>query len=802
MVDIAALGFAIDSRPAVEAKRNLDSMTASSVRTEGAVKSMGTTAQRAGTQSAEASKRAADAARRLAAAQEEAARSATRMRMGVQNAAFQIGDFAVQVAGGTAASRALAMQLPQLLGGFGVMGAVLGAVAAIGGALIPVFSRMGDEAEELDKVSFSQLKSSTEELMSLQERHLALIEARANTQDQTSNRVISSLAREASAQRAIMEIETIRADRQLRGAQAQVQSMREELAAMREERLQEARDSLGFVAPGANARDGAPFAPVPGRQESLAALQEMAAEKAEELRRIMSDVSEEERAMTEELRLQEAQLTLLESAMSSIKELQSGITSGARDQTTSSEESLVWASQTLDQLNEEVNIRSLILQYGEDSVQVAEARAQAERDAFVELLDSKNISEELKSELLDAWDAANGIASVDIEGNIALANNQAIALAANLRAAMAALGAVEQGIFAAQRRAANIAQIRLDTVGQPVERAGRLARADYLEDSGMAAYAMVRNGDFSGLGRLEDTAERITTGASEIAKVDEAITVAEKAARDALKPARGGRGGSKRKGGGRGGESEVEKAAEKEANELKREGISLTEKLRTEEERYADELERINQLHRTGNIDVETYNRALADLNERYAEMQFGEIKDAIKDFATSLLDVARGTEDLGEAFERMVNRIVDKLFEAQIDKMIDSLFGGLSSGPQATGLGGFIATLFGGGQKASVPSFAGGGYTGNGPRTGGVDGKGGFWSLLHPQETVRDHTVDRDSGMSLTINNYGAEVVQRQRSDGRNEIDIRVPVLGVMDSRQGKDKVRQMTGGRPMLRR
>lgn len=49
----------------------------------------------------------------------------------VQNAAFQIGDFAVQVAGGTSATRALAQQLPQLLGGFGVMGAVIGAAVAV-----------------------------------------------------------------------------------------------------------------------------------------------------------------------------------------------------------------------------------------------------------------------------------------------------------------------------------------------------------------------------------------------------------------------------------------------------------------------------------------------------------------------------------------------------------------------------------------------------------------------------------------------------------------------------------------------
>jgi hypothetical protein len=37
------------------------------------------------------------------------------------------------------------------------------------------------------------------------------------------------------------------------------------------------------------------------------------------------------------------------------------------------------------------------------------------------------------------------------------------------------------------------------------------------------------------------------------------------------------------------------------------------------------------------------------------------------------------------------------------------------------------------------VPQFAGGGYTGNGPRSGGLDGQGGFMAMLHPQEQVID---------------------------------------------------------------
>jgi len=39
------------------------------------------------------------------------------------------------------------------------------------------------------------------------------------------------------------------------------------------------------------------------------------------------------------------------------------------------------------------------------------------------------------------------------------------------------------------------------------------------------------------------------------------------------------------------------------------------------------------------------------------------------------------------------------------------------------------------------APSFEGGGYTGNAPRSGGLDGRGGFMAMVHPRETIIDHT-------------------------------------------------------------
>jgi hypothetical protein len=52
-----------------------------------------------------------------------------------------------------------------------------------------------------------------------------------------------------------------------------------------------------------------------------------------------------------------------------------------------------------------------------------------------------------------------------------------------------------------------------------------------------------------------------------------------------------------------------------------------------------------------------------------------------------------------------------------------------------------------------ALASFEGGGFTGNGARAGGIDSKGGFLSILHPNETVIDHTKGQSMATNVTIN-------------------------------------------------
>ncbi len=73
---------------------------------------------------------------------------------------------------------------------------------------------------------------------------------------------------------------------------------------------------------------------------------------------------------------------------------------------------------------------------------------------------------------------------------------------------------------------------------------------------------------------------------------------------------------------------------------------------------------------------------------------------------------------------------------------------------------------------SVASPSFDGGGYTGNGSRSGGIDGKGGFWAMMHPQETVIDHTKSGSSAIAGSSGggNVTVNVSLQETSDTRQQ--------------------------------
>jgi hypothetical protein len=100
---------------------------------------------------------------------------------------------------------------------------------------------------------------------------------------------------------------------------------------------------------------------------------------------------------------------------------------------------------------------------------------------------------------------------------------------------------------------------------------------------------------------------------------------------------------------------------------------------------------------------------------------------------------------NIGKSFIDMATQMIAK---ALVMKALNIFM------PGASNYGGVPG---GRGPEFMGPAYAGGGYTGDAPRSGGVDGKGGFPAILHPQETVVDHYDDARNAMSTSAANSTA---------------------------------------------
>ncbi len=86
--------------------------------------------------------------RELEAAQSRVSGTGRGFSGALQNTSYQLQDFVTQVNGGTDATRALAMQLPQMLVGFGAAGAAVGVLAALLPNLIQAFADSTEGAKD------------------------------------------------------------------------------------------------------------------------------------------------------------------------------------------------------------------------------------------------------------------------------------------------------------------------------------------------------------------------------------------------------------------------------------------------------------------------------------------------------------------------------------------------------------------------------------------------------------------------------------------------------------------------------
>ena len=131
------------------------------------------------------------------------------------------------------------------------------------------------------------------------------------------------------------------------------------------------------------------------------------------------------------------------------------------------------------------------------------------------------------------------------------------------------------------------------------------------------------------------------------------------------------------------------------------------------------------------------------------------------------LMALVDGTKNAADAFRSMAANIIKELYRIFVVKKITGFIEGAIGG--MFGGGGSNGLSLPGAITSAIRSFDGGGYTGNGPRAGGLDGQGGFMAMLHPRETVVDHTKGDSGGVVVnqTIN-VSTGVAQTVRSEIR----------------------------------
>ena len=182
---------------------------------------------------------------------------------------------------------------------------------------------------------------------------------------------------------------------------------------------------------------------------------------------------------------------------------------------------------------------------------------------------------------------------------------------------------------------------------------------------------------------------------------------------------------------------------EEDALRIREESITQTERLNAE-------LLRAKELFGQGDLTSEVFGRTkdriTKDLEEiKEAGKEVNEIGEALAQgmqdvVSDGFVAVFKGGFD--EVLDSFGNLLIDMIAEAAAADILNAIgFGGKDN------KGGNLGSLFDG-----LFSFEGGGSTGSGSRVGGLDGRGGFLSVLHPNETVVDHT--KGQSMGGTTNN------------------------------------------------
>lgn len=139
--------------------------------------------------------------------------SASEMGNAFQQAGFQVGDFAVQIASGQSPLRAFIQQGAQMVSMFGPWGAVIGAAGAVVGALAVALWDTSDAAEAAKDAlegigsDISSLKSARGALISVVDRYASSITDTGSASSLAAAVILANSEKEFNARKKLLELE-------------------------------------------------------------------------------------------------------------------------------------------------------------------------------------------------------------------------------------------------------------------------------------------------------------------------------------------------------------------------------------------------------------------------------------------------------------------------------------------------------------------------------------------------------------------------------------------------------------------
>lgn len=182
-------------------------------------------------------------------------------------------------------------------------------------------------------------------------------------------------------------------------------------------------------------------------------------------------------------------------------------------------------------------------------------------------------------------------------------------------------------------------------------------------------------------------------------------------------------------------------------------------------------IERMKQLRDQGK-DV---SESLVDIGDK-----------ALNGLAKAFTDAITGAKKFSDAMRAMSKSVIDSLIQMLIQKyIVDAAFGAINNfinpSTPKSGTGSSLGNAFKQAEDAGYGlsgfSFSGdgGGYTGMGARAGGLDHKGGFAAILHPNESIIDHSKGQSMGVTV---NQTINVTTGIQSTVRSEIVQLLPQI------------------------